>query len=104
MDNDNFIQVRLFRNNHPVVRCIANYVGLLGMQIDAGPLMYQKGTHLEVELMLNEGDGKLRCRLPAVVTNHSIDGLGLTFMNHDMHSNSILQEIILEQDAHEMFA
>ncbi len=99
MDNENFVQVRLFRNKHPVVRCLANYVGLLGMQVDVAPMMYQKGTHLEVELTLDKEDGIRRCKLPAVVTNNSRDGMGLTFLDHDMRINSILQEIILESVA-----
>ena len=104
MDNENFVQVRLFRNNHPVVRCLANYVGLLGMQVDVGPMMYQKGTQLEVELTLDKDDGLRRCKLPAVVSNNSRDGMGLTFLNHDMRMNSILQEIILERDAQDTSA
>ena len=96
MDDENFIQVRLYRNKHPVVRCQANYIGLLGMQVDVGPMLYQKGTHLEVELSLDKGDGSQRCKLPAVVTNNSRDGMGLTFLDHDMYTNSILQEIILK--------
>ncbi|MGD9386478.1 MAG: hypothetical protein PVF28_07975, partial [Thioalkalispiraceae bacterium] len=82
MDLENNLQVRIFRNGHPVTRCQANYVGLLGMQINAGPLKYPKGTHLEVELRLTEQNDERQCKLPAVVTNHSSDGMGLTFLNH----------------------
>ena len=87
------------RNNHPVVRCLVNYIGLLGMQVDVGPMMYQKGTHLEVELTLDKEDCVRRCKLPAVVTNNSSDGMGLTFLDHDMRTNGILQEIILDSTA-----
>lgn len=90
----NIVQVRLFRDNYPVIKCRANYLGTLGMQVESGPVFYQKGTVLEAELTLDENDLQLQCRIPVVVTQQAYNNIGLTFLNHDMLTNSHLLEII----------
>jgi hypothetical protein len=94
MTDDSEITVRLYRNLFPVARCKANSLGLLGMQIDSGPLRYPKGTQVEVELSVNELDTDTECRLPAVVTNHANGEMGITFLQHDMKTNAQLLKII----------
>jgi hypothetical protein len=91
MTNKNSVLVRLFRNNHPVANCKTIYVGLLGMQINAGPLAYPKGTQLEVEFT----DGSRQHKLPVVVTNHLQGDMGLTYLNHDLQTKTTLMNIIL---------
>lgn len=90
----NNVEVRLYRNLFAVARCKANYVGLLGMQIDSGPLRYPRGTHVDVELRVTNQDDDNRCRLPAVVTNQANGEMGLTFLQHDMKTNALLLNII----------
>jgi hypothetical protein len=98
------INVRLFGNCHSLSCCNANYIGLLGMQVNASQrivLMHPKGTQLEVELTLNKKNGSKRCKLPAVVTNRSNNRMGLTFVNNTLQANAILMEIILALRAHD---
>jgi hypothetical protein len=86
-----------------MTRCNVNYIGLLGMQVSASPrviLMHPKGTRLEVELTLNTDNGSEQCKLPAIVTNRSNGGIGLTFMNNHMHTNAVLMDIILSLSEH----
>jgi hypothetical protein len=91
--DNNIVRVRLFHDNYPVIKCRANYLGALGMQVESGPLFYQKGTELEVELTLEQQ--QLQCRVPVIVTRKEYNNLGLTFLNHDMQTNRCLLEIIL---------
>lgn len=99
MARDEPLQVRLFRNNRPVAYCTPHYIGVLGMQIDAGPIVYQKGTVLEVDMLLNREDKAVNCRVPVIVTNCSYDEMGLTYLNHEMTTNRELMVIILEFNA-----
>ena len=100
MLGNNTVKARLFHNGSPVAWCEANFVGLLGMQVNSGPLAYPKGTRLEVELTVENQYGTNQCILPAAVTSHSNGEMGLTFLNHDMNSNSVLTEVIMSMGVH----
>jgi hypothetical protein len=104
MPDENNINVRLFGNGHSMSCCDADYIGLLGMQVNASQrviLMHPKGTRLEVELTLNNKNGSTRCKLPAVVTNRSNNRMGLTFINNPLQANAKLMEIILALRTHD---
>lgn len=104
MSDKNSINVRLSGNGHSMSCCDADYIGLLGMQVNASQrviLMHPKGTQLEVELTLNNKNGSTRCKLPAVVTNRSNNHMGLTFINNTLQANAKLMEIILALRAHD---
>lgn len=95
MASDDRVLVRLFRNNHPVAYCTPKYIGVLGVKLDIGPISYQKGTVVELELTLSKEEESLKCMVPGVVTSHSADGLGVTFLDHSMATNSRLLEIVM---------
>lgn len=88
------LSVRLYGNNHIIGLYKTNYIGLLGMHIDADPLMFPKGTQMEVAILLDGKAGASQCRLPVVVTSRSLHGVGLTFFDLDDHMCSTLQDIV----------
>lgn len=91
---NNKLSVHLYDNDHVIALCKASHIGLLGMHIDADPLLFPKGTRLEVAIIVDEIAGISRCRLPAVVTSHSINGVGLTFVDLDNRMCSTLLDIV----------
>jgi hypothetical protein len=93
-DTQSVIQVRLYHHYYPVAVCQASYVGLLGMQLVARTSRYPLGTHVEVELLVDDEEDLNCCRLPAVVTNQGKHELGISFLQHDMNTNSQLLNII----------
>ena len=99
MTNDNTITVRLFRNLFPVGLCKASSLGLLGMQLDSGPLYFPRGTLVEVELSINDQDDDNVCRLPAVVSNYGNGLMDIAFLQHDMKTNARLLNIIAHTQA-----
>lgn len=92
---ENELCIRLYRNNEIEARCKANFIGLMGIHINIFSLMYSKGTHLEVDISVDNQSGISQCRLPAVVTSRSNNGVGLTFVNSNIHILSTLKDIIL---------
>ena len=92
---DNKLNVRLYGNNHIIGLCKASHIGLLGMHIDADPLIFPKGTRFEVEILVDEIAGTSQCRLPVVVTSRSLNGVGLTFVDLDNRMCSTLLETVL---------
>jgi hypothetical protein len=92
---NNKLSVRLYGNNHIIGLCKVSHVGLLGMNIDADPLIFPKGTRFEVEILLDEIAGTNQCRLPVVVTSRSLNGVGLTFVDLDDRMCSTLLNTVL---------
>lgn len=90
----NKLSVRLYGNDHIIGLFKANYIGLLGMHIDADPMMFPKGTRLEVAILVDGIIGASQCRLPVVVTSRSLHGVDLTFFDLDDRMCSILQHIV----------
>lgn len=93
MKNNN-LSVRLFSNDHIIGLCEASHIGLLCMHIDADPLMFPKGTWLEVEVLADGIAGTSQCRLPVVVTSRSLNGVDLKFVDLDNRMYSTLLDIV----------
>ena len=91
---NNKLSVRLYGNDHIIGLCKASHIGLLCMHIDADPLMFPKGTRLEVAILADEIAGTSQCRLPVVVTSRSLNGVGLTFVDLDYRMFSTLLDIV----------
>lgn len=94
----NKLSVRIYGNDHIIGLFKANYIGLLGMHIDADPMMFLKGTRLEVAILVDRITGASQCRLPVVVTSRSLHGVGLTFFDLDDHMCATLQDIVFGID------
>lgn len=93
-DTHRLIHVRLHHHHYPVAVCQASYVGLLGMQLVTRASRYPPGTRIEVELRVDDAHRDNHCRLPAVVTSQGEDELGISFLQHDMQTNTQLLKII----------
>jgi hypothetical protein len=94
LDMESVIHVRLHHQRYPVAVCQASYVGLLGMQLVARTSRYPLGTRVEVELLVDDEEDMNCCRVPAVVTNQGKHELGISFLQHDMDTNTQLLNII----------
>ncbi len=92
--NRKAVGVVLFHNRIPVARCTAFYTGLLGLFVDVKSVHYPKFTPVEVEVCAQTRQGSKRCRLPAVVTHSSSDGIGLTFNAPKSKEYSAYREIV----------
>ena len=100
---NNKLSVRLYGNDNIIGLCETNHIGLLGMHIDADPLMFPIGARLEVEILVDEIADTSQCRLPVVVTARSHNGVGLTFVDLDNRMCTTLADIVLHMSGHPVF-
>ena len=73
--------VSLYRNQQIVARCQVNYLGFSGINVAVNPMLFPKGSQVDVMITNRRGDSDvLDYVLPAVVTTRSPEGVGLTFL------------------------
>jgi hypothetical protein len=73
------INVLLYRNNDPVAQFRVSHLGQFGIRLESGPVAYPRNSRVEVQFLDNDmahEDGSPR--FPAIVTNCSSEGMGLT--------------------------
>ena len=88
------MEVFLYKDGDILSRGTVLYIGLLGMQVDANPLLFPKFSRLDVVLYLETENGTRRCKLHAVVTTRSPKGVGLTFVKVDTYTQEKLSGIL----------
>jgi hypothetical protein len=87
-------RVTLYRNKMPVAVCVATDIGLGGMFVATGPLIYQKDTTLDVDIKLDTDRGPERYRLSACVAYHSQTGVGLMFLESDNEASHTIRRML----------
>jgi hypothetical protein len=73
------INVLLYRNNDPVAQFRVSHLGVFGIRLESGPVAYPRNSRVEVQFLDNDiANGNGSSRFPAIVTNCSSEGMGLT--------------------------
>lgn len=91
------VDVQLYQHDRPVARCKARDVGIEGMFVDTGPLLYRANTLLEVEfeVELNRRFHRSRSyRLPVIVVHHANEGIGLMILKADVEARYAWQHVM----------
>ena len=95
MTNANTVDVILYKDGDILSRSNAVYIGLLGMQVDANPIVLPKFSPVDAVIYFDTEDGRHhRLKLNAVVTSRSIKGIGLTFVNYTAQTHEKLKRLI----------
>ena len=94
MTYSNAAEVYLYKDGDIISRCNAVYLGLLGMQVDANPLVLPKFSPVDAVIYFDTEGNNYRLKLNAVVTSRSRKGVGLTFVNFNAHTHNKLKQLI----------
>lgn len=88
------INVLLYHNSIPVVRCKTRDIGASGLFVETGPVTYATNTMLEVEFVVESHQGHQRYRLPSMVVQRANNGMGLVFSKAEPNVFQALQQKI----------
>lgn len=88
------INVLLYHNSIPVVRCKTRDIGASGLFVETGPVTYARNTILEVEFVVESHQDRQRYRLLSMVVQRAKDGMGLEFSKIESDVFQALQQKI----------
>jgi hypothetical protein len=87
---DSSVKVVLYHNRIPVITCQASNIGLGGIHVKSGPMIYPRNTLLEAKFQLDSDLGPKLFQVQTAVVYSDKNGLALMFI----HSNAILTRTI----------
>lgn len=91
------VDVQLYQYGKQVARCKARDVGIEGMFVDTGPLLYRPNTLLDVEFEVELSRRFHRSRsyrLPVLVVHSANEGIGLMIMKADVEARYAWQQVM----------
>jgi hypothetical protein len=77
------VKVMLYHNGIPVVTCKTRDVGVEGIFVETGPLVYRNNTLLKIEFEIASYNSRQIYRLSAIVVHSSEIGLGLYILESE---------------------
>jgi hypothetical protein len=87
---DSSVKIVLYHNRIPVITCQSSNIGLGGIHVNSGPMIYPRNTLLEAKFQLDSDLGPKIFQVQTAVVYSDKNGLGLMFI----HSNAILTRTI----------
>ncbi|MGD8940326.1 MAG: hypothetical protein PVJ72_13160 [Gammaproteobacteria bacterium] len=88
------IEVMLYHNGISVISGKSRDVGVEGLFVECGALIYKNNTLLEVEFEVTSITGRQVYRLSAMVVHRSKDGLGLFVRDEESQASTAWREAV----------
>lgn len=89
-------EVILHHNGLPVAVCKSSDIGLGGLFIKTGPLIYPRDSVLDLSIELNTDQGRKRFHLRSAVVFRSETGMGLMFLDPNSTVSRTIRQLLLD--------